>query len=769
VTPSGFKSTQLVAGYAVTKRIGAGGYGEVWRAEAPGGLPKAVKFVYGRLDDGRAVAELKALHRIKEVRHPFLLSLERIDVVEGQLIIVTELADGSLKDRYDECRAAGMPGIPREELLANLRDAAEALDFISRQHSLQHLDIKPENLLLVAGRVKVADFGLVKDLHDDALSQMAGLTPLYAAPELFDSQPTPFSDQYSLAIVYQEMLTGTLPFPGRTAAQLANQHLNARPRLLELPPEDQAAVARALEKDAHSRHPSCVAFIDALIRQTGAHPGGDTGSRPSARVAGDTAVPRNAECATLICDPLAPQHLSLEADVLPPEIAPLEETPAVELPNLPEAPAVLTPRPPIAEALLQRPVRPALFLGVGGMAGDVLSRLQIRLAARFGDLRKLPCMRFVWVDTDSRALSAVTRTAEPSLGEREVVLLPLRRPIDYSKQASKFLQWIHRRWLYNIPRSQQTEGLRPLGRLALLDRAALVQQRLRTLLQEISAAGACAASAEAAGTAVEGPPQVFLVAATSGGTGSGMALDLGPMLGDALAELGMPTDDLCGLLLHANAGRGETRQLALADTYATLTELRHYMREAAAKAQTGSAPPRPFAQTYVADLGDELSDAALSDAAQCVADYLCLNVAPTSAGFFDACRLPPHAPENAGCAPRVRTFGVRRVNWERDDIHAAMQAALPRLLATGGGQRLLLVGRRGVAARLSREPDLLAPTVLPSLVDDERLPAGICWEGDEVSLSRAAQAIAQQHPDAVTLAGHLLSRIDVPFSPLPVA
>ena len=50
-----------IKGYVLEKRIGRGGYGEVWRAEAPGGLKKAVKFVYGQQDERRAAQELKSL------------------------------------------------------------------------------------------------------------------------------------------------------------------------------------------------------------------------------------------------------------------------------------------------------------------------------------------------------------------------------------------------------------------------------------------------------------------------------------------------------------------------------------------------------------------------------------------------------------------------------------------------------------------------------------------------------------------------------------
>src|SRR5262245_20123960 len=256
-------------GYRLIERLGGGGFGEVWKCEAPGGLHKAIKFVFGNLDlagDGgqRAEQELKALKRVMTVRHPYVLSLERFDIIDGQLLIVMELADRNLWDRYRECRTQGLAGIPREELLAYMEETAEALDLMNIQYQLQHLDIKPQNIFLVHNHVKVADFGLVKDLEGSQASVTGGITPVYAAPETFDGKVSRFSDQYSFAIVYQEMLTGVRPFSGHNVRQLIMQHLSAEPDVSSLPAAERPAIARALSKEPDQRFPTCRDMVHAL-------------------------------------------------------------------------------------------------------------------------------------------------------------------------------------------------------------------------------------------------------------------------------------------------------------------------------------------------------------------------------------------------------------------------------------------------------------------------------------------------------------------------
>src|SRR6185437_7684524 len=106
---------------------------------------------------------------------------------------------------------------------------------------------------------------------------LGALTALYAAPELFRSAISSSCDQYSLAIVYQHLLTGTVPFNGKNARQMALLHSTAEPALQALPEADRAVVGRALAKDPAQRFPSCTAFIQALVengRQEAAPPAG---------------------------------------------------------------------------------------------------------------------------------------------------------------------------------------------------------------------------------------------------------------------------------------------------------------------------------------------------------------------------------------------------------------------------------------------------------------------------------------------------------------
>ena len=690
--PLAVKTTEPIAGYTVQERIGAGGYGEVWKAEAPGGLTKAIKFVYGYLDDDRASRELKALNRIKEVRHPFILSLERIEIVDGQLIIVTELAEMSLKDRFEQHRDAGKPGIPRDDLLANLADAADALDYMRENHSLQHLDVKPENLLMVGGRVKVADFGLVKDIHESTGSLMGGLTPTYAPPEAFDGRPSLRSDQYSLAIVYLEMLTGSLPFPGTTTTQLAIQHLDSRPRLGALPEFDRPAVGKALEKSPEDRFESCRQLIDSLVEAGKAERRTrDKSKEPDQeKVSGDT-TPVGRRSTEVKTEPASSDEVAgggahtrvFDSGRLPPSDSSVAEN---SHPQSREQTPEITVLPPLAISSEEAYLRPTLLLGIGGTAGAAFRHLRRRMNHRFGDMEAVPAFRILLLDTDRKALTAVTQGDESEvLQHRETAAIPLRRPHDYREDSRKLLKWLSRRWLYNIPRSLETEGRRPLGRLAFADHSQEVFHLLRSAIGSIVSKESLAASKAKTGVEFRAEvPRVFIVSSISGGTGSGMVLDVAYAVRAVLEELGLSDKGLTGMLCHCTSPNPAERDLAIANAYACLAELQHYSSKSCFPGDPACNLPRTgeiptFHDTYLVHLGNELDDRQFGRATDDLAQYLYLNTATSAGALFDKCREKEDRlsePRSAGV--KLRTFGLYQFGYSHGPIPTAAAEILSR-------------------------------------------------------------------------------------------
>src|SRR5436190_7551445 len=142
-----------VPGYRLVRKLGQGGFGEVWEALAPGQVRVALKFI--RLDASRANPELRAFEIIRDIRHPHLLDIQFAVQKEDYLVIAMPLCDKSLKDRLEECRQQGLSGLPRAELLDYMNELAGAVDFLNEPRhrsadgelvGVQHRDIKPPNI-----------------------------------------------------------------------------------------------------------------------------------------------------------------------------------------------------------------------------------------------------------------------------------------------------------------------------------------------------------------------------------------------------------------------------------------------------------------------------------------------------------------------------------------------------------------------------------------------------------------------------------------------
>lgn len=555
-----------VPGYRLLDRLGAGGFGEVWRCEAPGGIFKAVKIIHGdlRSKDSDLVRyaeqELKSLKRVQQVRHPYLLALDRYDIIDGRLMIVMELADCNLWDRFRECHDRGLKGIPRDELLQYMREAAEVLDLFDDQFQLQHLDIKPQNLFLLYNHVKVADFGQVKDLQGLMAQVTGGITPVYAAPETFDGVVTRYCDQYSLACVYQELLTGVRPFDGSSMSQLLMQHLNLPPNLGPSPAGDRPALARALSKKPEDRWPCVSDFVRALG-------GGAGGSGLHTRLGAS-----DADTPTVIS--------------LPPGSGTVTVAVSDDTPMRGEAfGPVFTPAP--AELTGDGPLQPALVIGLGHAGLRVVQRLRFELAERFGPAALTPALRTLFVDTDADTLDDAARERPrdrlAALAPDEVYAARLNRAGHYLKPRfnGRTLTegWFDAQLLYKLPRTPQTLGVRQFGRLAFLDHYRALMARVQAELDAAISADALAQTEERTGLKRRtNRPRVYIAGGLAGGTAGGMFLDIAYAVRSRLKRMGYDRPEVIGLFVLPPADATLSPPQALGNTYAALTELNHYSR-----------------------------------------------------------------------------------------------------------------------------------------------------------------------------------------------
>jgi serine/threonine protein kinase len=284
----------LVPHHRLVRLLGRGGYGEVWEAVASGGIACALKVVRA-LDAAKGKQEFRALGLIKDLEHDHLLPLQAFWLLDSlgevipedrwhepdapaarMLVVRTPLAAKNLLQRLTECQDRGLPGIPPDELLGYVRQAADALDYLNSEHdlpdgrlSIQHRDIKPENLLLTrAGKVKVSDFGLAKLLGGTSAtinSQSQGMSLPYAAPEVFHGKVSRWTDQYSLAITYYKLRTGELPFSANLSyIDRALVHSRGNFDLGRVAEPERSVLARATSERPEERYPSCLAFVNEL-------------------------------------------------------------------------------------------------------------------------------------------------------------------------------------------------------------------------------------------------------------------------------------------------------------------------------------------------------------------------------------------------------------------------------------------------------------------------------------------------------------------------
>jgi len=283
-----------VGRFTVRVRLGAGGMGEVYRADDTK-LKRSVALKrmapHLRADARYRQRFLKEAERASRLTDQHIAGL--YDVLEegGETFLVMEYVEGeTLRQRLAR-------PLPIEEFLAIAGQCAEAL-VAAHQKDIVHRDLKPENIMLTpAGQVKVLDFGVAKRLpRPDETADTAGLdsvrstagglsgTPAYMAPEtLLEKEADGRADIFSLGVVFYEALTGRHPFRAASFVATSDRILRESPApLLELnprvPAELERIVAKMLAKRPDQRYQTAA---DLLVDLRALAPRGRRELRPS--------------------------------------------------------------------------------------------------------------------------------------------------------------------------------------------------------------------------------------------------------------------------------------------------------------------------------------------------------------------------------------------------------------------------------------------------------------------------------------------------------
>ncbi len=264
--------------YTVDRQIGQGGMATVYLAEDLKHHRKvAIKVLRPELTASLGTDRfLREIELAAKLQHPHIVPVYDSGSADGQLYYVMPFVEGeSLRDMLQR---DGRVTIERAAEI--VRDVASGLAYAHKQ-GIVHRDIKPENIMLSGGHAVVADFGIARAI-DASRAENAGLTgtgmaigtPAYMSPEQATADAVDArTDQYALACVFYEMVSGVQPFTAPTMQALLTKVLTGvRPKLVTVirstPPGLDTAVQRGLAQDPANRFPDIMAFANAVTLES---------------------------------------------------------------------------------------------------------------------------------------------------------------------------------------------------------------------------------------------------------------------------------------------------------------------------------------------------------------------------------------------------------------------------------------------------------------------------------------------------------------------
>ena len=264
-------SFPLLGKYQIVEEIGRGGMGAVYKAHDPSlDRTVAIKVLAPHLVWEKDFVErfLREARAAGRLQHPNIIPIHDVGQEGNNYYFVMAYLPGpSLKQRI-----AQKGKLTPDEALPILRQLADALDY-AHSEGLIHRDVKPANVMFDRrGQAVLTDFGIVKAVEESRLTGTGATlgTPHYMAPEQVRGAPVGArSDQYALAIMAFEMLTGQVPFDADTTTAVLFKQINDPPPSIwkicpDLPRATESVMNRTLSKSPDKRYASCNEFVKAL-------------------------------------------------------------------------------------------------------------------------------------------------------------------------------------------------------------------------------------------------------------------------------------------------------------------------------------------------------------------------------------------------------------------------------------------------------------------------------------------------------------------------
>lgn len=260
-----FRESQQIGVYLLIKRIGRGGFGEVWLAERRAKFVTtkvAVKLPLDEQVDHEAIKQEATLWE-QASGHPNILPIIDADEYDGQVVIVSEYApDGSLEEWLK--RNGKMPVEKTVEMMIQILDGLEFL----HSRKIIHRDLKPANILLQGNIPRLADFGISRVMKSSLHATNAAGTPYYMAPEAFKRERTVQTDIWSIGVMMYEILKGERPFLGNDIPEIIHAVTKEAPKPLpsHVPLDLQKIILKALAKEPFKRYQTAGEMREDLRR-----------------------------------------------------------------------------------------------------------------------------------------------------------------------------------------------------------------------------------------------------------------------------------------------------------------------------------------------------------------------------------------------------------------------------------------------------------------------------------------------------------------------